>query len=157
MNWLRAILRKWLCPELLELGRTKYEIKQIMKNICEVKEEVTETLVAIENRNANVTVVAEERLKRVATEHIKILKHLHKTMLEEVNIEVASMFFVFPGKKRVYVKSILKLLLNYLKLEIYLCNRKNREIEPGIRTKTRKKPEPKKAIIAESKPKENSS
>ena len=126
MNWLRAKLREWLCPELLKvsilLKETNNSINSIKKETCELQN------------------VLERQIKdgkEMLVSDINILlgsiKNREREFADLVSSDLGAMFFKFQGRKMVAVKDVLRLLLDYFQLELVVRKMKNRELKPRIR------------------------
>ena len=134
MNWLRAKLRKWLFPEFTEKFAGQ---KEIRGEITRIKSKLQRLEDGVMARVSMEVKEAKDVLSRESLSAINSVKYRHKEAMEEFQGETNSMFFMFPGKKRVAVKVVLRLLMNRLGLTVNMVEGKKGELQPIIRKKKR--------------------
>jgi len=134
MNWLRAKLRKWLFPEFTEKIAGQ---KEIRGEITRIKSKLQRLEDGVMARVSMEVKEARDALSRMGMHAINSVKYRHQEAMEDFRGETNSMFFMFPGKKRVAVKVVLRLLMDRLGLTVNIIESKKGERHPIIRKKKR--------------------
>jgi len=127
MKWLRNKLRQWLLPEFMEaaiIDLTKHQVKELFNS--RVKELF----------NSRVKEVVEGRnLTQEMNIVLKILRMARENAMKEIQGETNSMFFMYPVKKRIPIKEVLRSLIDYLELEMVVYKDKQGELHPKLEQK----------------------
>jgi hypothetical protein len=118
-KWLRNKLRQWLFHEFLsgeKEGLTQYEFDKLF--------------------NARIEDIAEGRnLARKMDVVLKILRMAKENAMSEIKGETNSMFFIYPVRKRIPIKEVLRTLIDYLDLEMVVYKDKQGDLHPKIEQK----------------------
>ena len=134
MNWLRAKLRKWLFPEFTEKIAGQ---KEIRSEITRIKSKLQRLEDGVMARVSMEVKEARDALSREGIYAINLVKYRHKEAMEDFRGETNSMFFMFPEKKRIAVKVVLRLLMDRLRLTVNMVKDEKGEPHPIIRKKKR--------------------
>jgi len=132
MEWVKNRLRRWLFPEIAEKLTAIREIRTRVTSIDNSMRLLQRETLAMLKRE---TKKAEKTLADRADSAIVALRYRHKVAMEELSGELGAMFYVFPGRKRIAVKNVLRLLLDRQRLTVRLVKENNGELSPIIRKK----------------------